>query len=170
MTKSLIFPRTRQLETSIAPLTDVELIWLRRRTENRIRFGRPVKQQVIDLDRRIVSFAPGSTFAFVRWSANEFGTVLSRIDVVRAVKAGERYQTLPFVCPGGDILLRMNGWPKVERVLQVIDTIEALGLDPVEVAPEHWQHVHNRLSVNETPRAYTLGRHRAWLRRRELGL
>src|SRR3974390_3856101 len=106
MTKSLIFPRTRQLETTTSSLTDVELIWLRRRTENRIRFGRPVKQQVIDLDRRIVSFAPNSIFGFVRWSANEFGTVLSRIDVVRAVKAGERYQTLPFVRPGGDMLLR----------------------------------------------------------------
>jgi hypothetical protein len=170
MTKSLIFPRTRQLETSTASLTDVELIWLRRRTESRIRFGRPVKQQVIDPHRRIVSFASDSIFTFLRWSANEFGTVLSRIDVVRAVNIGERYQTLPFVRPGGEILLRMNGWPKVERVLQLVDAIEALGVDPVEVAPDYWQHVHNRLSVDETPRAYTLGRHRAWLRRRELGL
>jgi len=170
MTKSVIFPRPRQLETTTASLTDVELIWLRQRTENRIRFGRPVKQQVMDLDRRIVGFAPNSIFAFVRWSANEFGTVLSRIDVVRAVNAGERYQMLPFVRPGGEILLRMDGWPKVERVLQAIDAIEALEFDPAEVAPEYWQHVHNRLSVNETPRAYTLGRHRTWLRLRELGL
>ena len=170
MTKSLIFPRTRQPETTTASLTDVELIWVKRRTENRIRFGRPVKQQVIDLDRRIVSFTPNCIFAFVRWSANEFGTVLSRIDVVRAVSVGERYQTLPFVRPGGEILLRMDGWPKVERVLQTIDAIEALGIDSAEAAPDYWQHVHNRLSVNETPRAYTPGRHRAWLRRRELGL
>ena len=32
--------------------------------------------------------------------------------------------------PGGDILLRVDGWPKVERMLQRIDAIEAIGIDP----------------------------------------
>ena len=105
----------------------------------------------------------------MRWAANDYGTILSRADIVRAVAAGERYQTLPFVRPGGDILLRMDGWPKVERVLQVIDAVEALGIDPADAAPDYWQHVHNRLSVNETPRSYTRTRHQAWLKRREVG-
>ena len=48
--------------------------------------------------------------------SNDFGTVVSRIDIVRAVAPGEAYQTLPFVRPGGEILLRISGWPKVERV------------------------------------------------------
>ena len=81
---------------------------------------------------------------------------------------GERYLSLPDVRPGGDILLRMDGWPKVERVLQVIDAVEALGLDLADVAPDYWQHVHNRFSVNETPRNYTRTRHQAWLKRREV--
>ena len=151
-----------------APLTFVELTWHKQRIENRIRFGRPAGQLILDRHRRVVSFAPGSIFCFVRWAANEYGTVLSRADVVRAVAPGERYQTLPFVRPGGDILLRMDGWPKVERVLQVIDAVEALGLDLADVAPDYWQHVHNRLSVNETPRNYTRTRHQAWLKRREV--
>ena len=33
---------------------------------------------------------------------------------------GEAYQTLPFVRPGGEILLRVSGWPKVERDLPPI--------------------------------------------------
>ena len=70
--------------------------------------------------------------------------------------------------PGGDILLRMDGWTKVERVLQAIDAVEALGVDPADAAPDYWQHIHNRLSVNEVPRAYTRTRHQAWLKRREI--
>jgi hypothetical protein len=151
-----------------AALTFVELTWHKQRIENRIRFGRQVGQQALDRHRRVISFAPGSIFAFVRWAANDFGTVISRIDIVRAVTAGERYQTLPFVRPGGVILLRIDGWPKVERVLQAIDAVEALGVDPADAAPDYWQHVHNRLSVNETPRAYTRTRHQAWLKRREV--
>jgi hypothetical protein len=151
-----------------AALTFVELTWHKQRIENRIRFGRRATQQVLDRHRRVVSFIPGSIFCFVRWAANEYGTILSRADIVRAVAPGERYQTLPFVRPGGDILLRMDGWPKVERVLQAIDAVEALGIDPADVAPDYWQHVHNRLSVNETPRNYTRTRHQAWLKRREV--
>jgi hypothetical protein len=87
---------------------------------------------------------------------------------VRAVRAGEPFQTLPFVRPGGDILLKVEGWPKVERVLQFIDAIEALGIDPIDAAPDHWRHVHNRLSAGHEPRAYTRERHDAWLQRRRV--
>ena len=152
-----------------AALTFVELTWHKQRIENRIRFGRPAAQQVLDRHRRVVSFIPGSIFCFVRWAANEYGTILSRADIVRAVAAGEAYQTLPFVRPGGDILLRADGWPKVERVLHVIDTVEAIGLDPADAAHDYWRHVHNRLAVNEEPRAYTRTRHQAWLKRRDIG-
>jgi hypothetical protein len=152
------------------PLTCVELIWHKQRIENWIRFGRSAGEQIIDRHRRVFSFTPGSIFCFVRWAANDYGTILSRADVVRAVVFGERYQTLPFVRPGGEILLRVDGWPKVQRVLQIVDAVEALGIDPADAAPEYWRHVHNRLSVNETPRAYTSSRHQAWLRRREVRL
>src|SRR5690606_27311539 len=104
----------------------------------------------------------------VRWAANDYGTVISRIDIVRAVAVGEPYQTLPFVRPGGDILLRISGWPKVEKVLQAIDTVEALGIDPCDASPDHWRHVHNRLTAGFDPRAYTLDQHRAWLKRRHI--
>lgn len=75
---------------------------------------------------------------------------------------------MPFVEPGGVILLSISGWTKVERVLQAIDAVEALGIDPADAAPEHWQHIHNRISVRETPRAYTQTRHQAWLKRRRI--
>ena len=43
---------------------------------------------------------------------------------------------MPYVRPGADILLRLSGWPKVERVLQIVDAIEALGIDPADAAPD----------------------------------
>jgi hypothetical protein len=146
----------------------VELLWLEKRIENRIRFGRPVSEQVIDRHRRVLLFAPGSIFAFVRWTSNDFGAALSRIDILRAATPGQRHSTIPWVNPGGEILLRLCGWPKVESALQLIDAVEALSIDPADVAPDYWHHIHNRLSVNETPRTYTRSRHQAWLRRQRV--
>ena len=102
----------------------------------------------------------------MRWASNDFGTIISRIDIVHTVSRGEAYQTLPFVRPGGDILLKVEGWPKVERVLQAIDAIERLGIEPETVSLDHWRHVHNRLAAGHEPRAYTLDHHRATLLRR----
>ncbi len=87
----------------MSDLTQVEILWLEKRIENRIRFGRIVDEKVLDRSRRTLSFAPGSIFAFVRWTSNDFGTVISRIDILRAVAAGQRCATVPYVRPGGDI-------------------------------------------------------------------
>jgi hypothetical protein len=159
---------TSTKEVDVSDLTTVELLWLEKRIENRVRFGRPVSEKVVDRNRRVLWFAPGSVFAFVRWTSNDFGTVLSRVDILRAVTTGQRCSTVPWIKPGGESLLRLSGWPKVERVLQLIDTIEALNIDPADAAPDYWHHVHNRLSVNETPRPYTRSRHQAWLHRRRV--
>ncbi len=60
-------------------LTEVELYWQKGRIERWIRFGRVAQERIIDRRRRIVSFSPGSIFAFVRWAANDHGTIASRI-------------------------------------------------------------------------------------------
>lgn len=147
-------------------LTHVELTWIEKKIEYWIRFGDDVHEQILDRRRRIVSYQPDSVFAFVRWASNDFGTVISRIDIVRAVSPRQPYQTLPFVRPGGDILLKLEGWPKVEHVLQLIDAIEARNIDPAAVSPDHWRHIHNRLTAGHEPRAYTFEQHRAFLTRR----
>lgn len=149
-------------------LTHVELTWQQGRIEHWLRFGHAAAEQRIDRVRRIVSFAPGSVFAFVRWASNDFGTVVSRIDIVRVVGPGESCQTLPFVRRGGDLLLSIKGWPKVEQVLQAVDAVDTLGLDPAAAAPEYWRHVHNRLTAGQQPRTYTPDQHRAWLMRRRI--
>lgn len=148
--------------------TRVELIWIEKQLECWIRFGQIVHEQILDRRRRVVSFAPGSIFAFVRWMANEHGTVLSRIDILRATWPGEHYSTILQVQPGGESLLRCASWPRVERVLQTIDAVEAQGVEAQDAAPDYWRHVHARLIAGEPPRSYTSARHRAWLKRRRI--
>jgi Protein of unknown function (DUF2840) len=155
------------LRAPIAELTHVELLWIKKRIENWIRFGAIEQDHSLDPQWRVVSFAAGSIFALVRWAANDYGTVVSRMDILRAVVPGERYSTIPYVRPGGESLLRVSGGSKVERALQAIERVEALGIDPADAAPEHWRHVHNRLFVGQEPRPYTQARHQAWLRRRK---
>ena len=151
------------------PLTTlVELTFQKKKVERWIRFGRKSFEQIIDRRRSLIGFAPESTFAFVRWASNDYGTIVSRLDILRAVGRGEPYQTVPFVRPGCEILLRIDGWRQVQRVLALIDAVDALGIDPADVAPDHWRHVHNRLSAGQEPNPYTPERHAAWLNRRRI--
>jgi hypothetical protein len=149
-------------------LTYVDLIWIEKRVQRWIRFGHVASRRIVNRHRSTVTFESGSVFAFVRWASNDFGTVVSRIDILRAVRAGDPCSTVGFVRPGGESLLRICGWPRVERVLQAIDAVEALGIDPADAAPDHWQHVHNRLIVGVVPHAYTRERHAAWLKRQRI--
>ncbi len=90
----------RPLPDGPAPFTTlVELTFKKQKIEHWIRFGRKSYEQILDRRRSIVGFAPNSVFAFVRWAAGEHGTVVSRLDIVRAIGRGEPFQTLPFVRP-----------------------------------------------------------------------
>jgi hypothetical protein len=150
------------------PLTRVRLLWIEGKVEHWIRFGRVVHERILDRRTRVLGFRADAVFAFLRWVSNDYGTITSRIDIVRAVREDAAYSTLPGVEPGGEILLHVSGWPRVERVLQAIDQIEDTGVDPCDAAPEHWRHIHNRMAASLSPRSYSLDRHQAWLRRKEL--
>lgn len=164
--------RHSTLQASKSPpasaLTEVEVTWIEKRYEQWIRFGRIAADTIINRRTRVIAFRPGAVFAFVRWTSKDYGTIHSRIDIVTAVALGEAYTTLPFVRPGGEILLHIEGWPKVSQVLQAIDAVEAAGVDPCDASPDHWRHVGNRLNAGMPFRAYTAERHAAWLRRKAL--
>ena len=81
--------------SELKDVTQVELLWIEKRIENRIRFGHIIHQTILDGRRRVL-FEPGSIFAFVRWASNQYGTVVSRIHILRAVAPGERCSTVSF--------------------------------------------------------------------------
>jgi hypothetical protein len=117
-------------------------------------------------------FAPASIFAFVRWVSDQYGTDVSRIDILRAVRPGQSYSTVSYVRPGGEVLLRLVGRSKIESALKAIDAVRKLGVDPADSEPEYWRMVHNRLVVKPPDRfhTYTHSQHNAWLRRRNVSL
>lgn len=149
-------------------LAEVELASIEGRLEQWIPFGRIAATRVLGRSASVAAFRPGASFAFVRWTSNDYGTVHSSIAIVTAVAAGLPYRALPFIRPGGDILLRIDGWPKVQRVLEAIDAVEAAGIDPCDAAPDHWRHVGSRVAAGMAFRPYGADRHAAWLRRRAI--
>lgn len=148
--------------------TQVELLWLEGQIERWIRFGRIVGEHLVDRRRRVVDFAPGSIFSVVRWRSGDYGTIDSRIAILRAVSPGEAFTTYPFVAPGAEILLSLSGWSKVQAVLESIDAVERKGVPATAVAPDYWRHVGARIGVGLWPRSYERMRHRAWRLRRRL--
>lgn len=115
MSAPLALPTTRGAipargeASPVTGIATVELFWVEQSTERWIRFGEPLADDILDRRRRRLSFAVGSVFALVRWASNDYGTVLSRLAIVRAVAPGEAYSTLPCVAPGGEILLHLGG-------------------------------------------------------------
>ena len=164
-------PPRRPAETRLSDgpqLTHVTLFWREGEREDWVKFGKPVADRIVSRSQRIESYAAGQVYALVRWASNAYGTVRSTLDIVRAVDAGEPCTQVQQVDPGGDVLLSVHGWPKVAQVFRLIDAIEAAGIDPCEVAPDHWRHIHNRMAGREVPRDYSVTRHRAWLQRKAL--
>lgn len=151
-----------------ASATRVELLFLKGRIERWIRFGRPIAEEVHDRRRRTVLFAPGAVFAFVRWRAGEYGTVQSRIAILRAVPPGKPFTTYPEVSPGAEVLLDLTSWSKVQAVLEAIDGVERSGVRPERAAPDYWRHVGARIGAGLPARIYCRRRHRAWLLRQAL--
>lgn len=149
--------------------TQVDLLWLDGQIERWIRFGKVAAERIVDRRNRIVEFSAGSVFGFVRWRAGDYGTVESRIAILRAVAPGEGFTTYPCVAPGAEILLNLAGWTRVQSVLEAIDAVERIGVAPAAAAPEYWRHVGARIGVGLAPRSYDRARHRAWLLRRRLG-
>ena len=101
--------RLREEERRMSGRATVDLKWIEGRTERWIRFGRVVQETLHSRSESTVGFDPGTVFAFVRWASNGYGTVESKIDILRAVPPGERCSTVPHVTPGGEMLLRLSG-------------------------------------------------------------
>lgn len=148
--------------------THVELVHVEEQVQRWIRFGHHAAERIVDRQSRVLSFAPDAVFALVRWRKGDHGTVESRLDILRAVGAGEAFTTVPFVAPGAESLMRVAGWPKVARALESIDAVEAIGVDPADAAIEHWRHVGHCLASGVTPRFYAAPRHHAWLLRKRI--
>jgi len=142
-------------------LTRVEIVFLPEFVNHWLRFGQADEWQDLDRRRAFAYFRPGRVFGYVRWEASEYGTQAWRLFVVRSGGAAFPLDRVPGITPGGELLLDADGAAAVKRALAAIDAIEALGIDPADVSPVYFLHVHNRLRSRLPVRPYTSERHAA---------
>ena len=152
-----VVPRPVHMRVSLAFVEHRVNLWLR--------FGRPVRETMVDRWRRVATFEPNAVCCRVKWIGNDYGTALWQLMVLEAPMPFDGAQRIAGVTPGACILLRADGEQQVKAVLDVIDAIEALGIDPAVVAVTSWRTVGNRLAARQPPPDYTTERHAAHLAR-----
>lgn len=160
MRPELATRRSIPMQVSLAFVDQQVNVWLR--------FGRPVREIVLNRWRCVAVFEPGAVCCRVKWIANDYGTALWQLMVLQAPMPSEGAQRVAGVVPGARILLRADGEQQVKAVLVAIDSIEASGIDPCAVAVTYWRTVGNRLAGRQPLPEYTVERHAAYIVRRAL--
>ena len=143
----------------------VSLAFVEHRVNVYLRFGKPVREIKLDRWRRVAVLAPAAICCRIRWIGNDYGTALWQLMVLQAPMPFDDMQRVAGVSPSARILLRADGEPQVKAVLELIDDIEAAGIEPCDVAATYWHIVCNRLAARLALPAYTPERHAAHLAR-----
>lgn len=143
----------------------VSLAFVEHRVNVYLRFGEPVREIKLDRWRRVAVLAPAAVCCRIRWIGNDYGTALWQLMVLQASMPLDDMQRVAGVSPGARILLRADGESQVKAVLDVIDDIEAFGIEPCDAASTYWRTVGNRLAARLPLPAYTAERHAAHLAR-----
>ena len=160
--------RTLAVQVGNVPLNRVALAYVDKRINFYLRFGNPARTIQLDRWRRSAVFLPASIFCRIRWESNDYGTTRWQLMVMQACTPLDAVQRIPGIQPGARLLLHAEGERQVQAVLPLIDAIEALGIEPIDVSPEYWRTLGNRLFAHLALPAYTAERHTAWLVRRAL--
>lgn len=145
------------------PSTRVSLAFVEQRINLYLRFGHPVRELRLDRWRRCATFLPAALFCRVRWESNDYGTTRWQLMVLQTCTPLDAMQLIAGIRPGVCLLLYAEGERQVQSVLQKIDAIEALGVDPTATSPAYWRTLGNRLAAHLPLPVYTAERHRAYL-------
>ena len=146
----------------------VSLAFVEHRVNVYLRFGRPIREIILDRWRRVAVLSPSAVCCRIKWIGNDYGTALWQLMVLQAPMPFDDMQRVTGVSPGAHILLRVDGEQQVKAVLELIDDIEAAGIEPCDAAVTYWRTVGNRLAVRQPLPAYTVERHAAHLAREAL--
>ncbi|VTU31629.1 hypothetical protein SRS16CHR_04917 [Variovorax sp. SRS16] len=141
----------------------VSLAFVEHRVNVWLRFGKPVRERVLDRWRRVAVFEPGAVCCRVKWIGNDYGTALWQLMVLQAPMPFDDAQRVAGVAPSAQILLRADGEQQVKAVFEAIGAIEASGIDPCAAAVAFWRMVGNRLAARQPLPTYTAERHAAHL-------
>jgi hypothetical protein len=82
-------PWPRSLPSSRPTHIRVSLAFVEHRVNVWLRFGKPVRDTVLERWRRVATFAPGAVCCRVKWIGNDYGTALWQLMVMQAPAATE---------------------------------------------------------------------------------
>jgi len=132
--------------------TLVQLHFVRGMINHRLRFGQPEANIKLDEYRTLALFPDGSIFGYVRWRANEYGTIAWRVYVLKA-QAGGYLSHVVGITPAVKILVSAQGRPAVKRCFTALDKVEKDAGGALDLVPEsYWTVFNNALSLRKSPR------------------
>ncbi|WP_026941033.1 DUF2840 domain-containing protein [Hellea balneolensis] len=139
-------------------ITHVQIHFVKDIINHRLLFGDPVEIIKLDRFRRLAVFKPQSIFGYIRWRANNFGTIDWKLYVVKSGTEGLMTQVRG-ISPAVKLLVSVSGRDPMKRGLAVMDDIKAQSKNGLIGVPEsYWQAVHTSLllrkPVHELPRHY----------------
>lgn len=152
----------------MTPNTLVSLIFIPRRMNVYLRFGRPLEVREIDHRKRVALFTPGSVFCRVWSQSNDFGNTRWELTVLQAIGPGESGQRVVGVAPGAKVLLHVNTPRGRRAATELIEAIEKQDIDATHVTPAYWRTIHGRIAARCEPVRYSSEQHQAYLACREL--
>ena len=150
------------------PFTRVEIAFYPEHLNHWLRFGKPDEEHDLDRRRSLAFFKPERVFGYVRWRANEYGTQDWRFTIIGSGEPSKFLSRIEGVYPGGEVLLFAAGKAKVKQALMQIDTLETEGFEPTDVSCAYYRHIHNRIAIGKTIRAYRQAQHEAYLAARRV--
>jgi hypothetical protein len=148
--------------TNDTPLTRVSLAFIAHRIDLSLRFGHPLRELPMDSEWRYAVFLPGALFCRTHWACLDDSSVRWQLMVLQACTPWDGMRRIAGIQPGAHLILHAQGAQNVQSVLQQIDTIEALGIDPVAVSPAYWSKLNEHLAAQRALPAYTGGQHAAY--------
>jgi hypothetical protein len=138
-------------------LTKAKLLFEKKQSNVKLLFGVPAISEDLRFSegssRKNVYFKPGSLFALELWSANDYGTQIWMVYVLRAVWPGEAANRVPQVKPGAEILLNARGKERVRKVLRWLNQLNNEIEDLSKLPPEFFQSAHYSLKNGLEPRS-----------------
>lgn len=152
----------------MTPKTLVSLIFIPRRMNVYLRFGRPLEVRDIDRRKRVAVFAPGSVFCRIWSQSNDFGNTRWELAVLQALGPGESGERVVGIAPGAKLLLHVDTLRGRRAATELIEAIERQVIDATQVAPTYWRTVHGRIAARCKASRYTSEQHQAYLACREL--
>jgi|GEM_PF-1760187 len=128
---------------------------------NRLRFGNPITERIINRHQTETHFIGHQIFGYIWWQRISYGTRVWTMAVLQAINPPATGYLLDSIRPGADVLLFASGRGRrgipgpVERALQLIDEIEDCGVNPVALPAAYWRRAHLSLCCGKRPRRLT---------------